>query len=119
MPDVLAYAVALYAIDVLVWGAAGYFAFALCGGRRWWLGIALTSIAYLGAQIGLFLPVLRTLDLRIGDEAVADLLNTDRVVDLITVDPLSDVPLSLFGIAVGFVVAGFLDERARARRAGS
>ncbi|MBY0274316.1 hypothetical protein K2Z84_03170 [Candidatus Binatia bacterium] len=114
--DFVALAVASFAIDGIVWGIAGYCAFRLLGGRRWWLGILATVLASLLQQALVFVPLVHRLDLRIGDETAADLIGTDRVADLITFDPFSDVAVSAIAIAVGFLVAGGLDER-RTRRA--
>ena len=58
---------------------------------------------------------MRLLDLRIGNDEVADLLGTDRLANLITFDPFSDVAVTAGGIALGFLIAGFFEER-RARR---
>lgn len=114
--DFVALAVASFAIDGIVWGLAGYGVFRLFGGRRWWLGILATVLVSLLHQALVFVPLVHRLDLRIGDETAADLIGTDRVADLITFDPFSDVAVSAIAIAVGFLVAGGLDER-RARRA--
>lgn len=114
--DFVALAVASFAIDGLVWGVAGFCLFRLLGGRRWWVGILATVLVSLVHQALLFVPLVHRLDLRIGDEGAADLIGTDRVADLITFDPFSDVAVSAIAIAIGFLVAGGLDER-RARRA--
>lgn len=115
MTEIIALAIASFAIDGLVWGVAGHAIFRLLGGRRWWLGILVTVIASIAHQALVFVPLVRRLDLRIGDETAADLIGTDRVADLITFDPFSDVAVSAIAIAVGFLVAGGLEER-RARR---
>jgi hypothetical protein len=118
MGGLIALGVASFAVDGLVWGFAGFFVFRLLGGRdRWWIGILGTVLCALADQAGIFVPLLRLLDLRIGNEVVADLLGTDQVANLVTFDPLSDVLVSAFAVAAGFVVAGFFDER-RARRRG-
>lgn len=118
MSQFLALAIASFAIDGLVWGFAGFFVFRLLGGRRrWWIGILGTVVLSLADEAGVFLPLVRVLDLRIGNQAVVDLLGSDRLVNLVTFDPFSDVLLSAFSVAVGFLLAGFLDER-RTRRAG-
>jgi hypothetical protein len=114
--DFVALAVASFAIDGLVWGIAGYCVFRLLGGRRWWAGILATIALSLVQQALVFVPLVHRLDLRIGDETASDLIGTDRVADLITFDPFSDVAVAAIAIAVGFLVAGGLDER-RARRA--
>jgi hypothetical protein len=117
MTDLVALAAAAIAIDGLVWGCAGFLAFRLLGGRRrWWIGILGTVLARLAEELLVFLPLVRLLDLRVGDEQMAYLLGTDRMVDLLTFDPLSDVLLSALASALGFLFAGFLDER-RERRA--
>jgi branched-subunit amino acid ABC-type transport system permease component len=114
--DFVALAVASFAIDGIIWGIAGYCAFRLLGGRRWWLGILATIALSIAQQALVFMPLVHRLDLRIGDETASDLIGTDRVADLITFDPFSDVAVSAIAIAVGFLIAGGLDER-RARRA--
>jgi len=117
MTEFVALAAVAFAIDGLVWGCAGYFVFRLLGGRkRWWLGILATALAGLAEELLVFLPLVRVLDLRVGNEEVADVLGTERLVDLVTFDPLSDVLVTVFAIALGFLVAGFFDER-RERRA--
>ncbi|MEW6272238.1 MAG: hypothetical protein AB1689_23390 [Thermodesulfobacteriota bacterium] len=117
MTQLVALVAATIAIDGLVWGAAGYLLFRLLGGRRrWWVGIVATVAARLAEQALVFLPLLRLLDLRVGDEHMAWLLSTDRLVDLLTFDPLSDVPLTALATVLGFLLAGLLDER-RERRA--
>lgn len=116
--DFVALAITSFAIDGLVWGIAGFYLFRLLGGRRWWLGILGTVALSIAQQALVFVPLVHRLDLRIGDETAADLIGTDRVADLITFDPFSDVAVSAIAIAVGFLVAGGLDER-RARRATS
>jgi hypothetical protein len=117
MSEFVALAIASFAIDGLVWGFAGFFVFRLLGGReRWWIGILGTVTLSLADQAGVFLPLVHVLDLRIGNEEVADLLGSDRLVNLVTFDPFSDVLLSAFAVTAGFLVAGFFDER-RARRA--
>ena len=115
--DFVALAVASFAVDGLVWGIAGWCVFRLLGGRRWWAGILATVVASLVQQAVLFVPLLHRLDLRIGDETAADLIGTDRVADLITFDPFSDVAVSAIAIAVGFLLAAGIDER-RARCSG-
>jgi len=98
MTEFLALAIAAFAVDGLVWGFAGFFVFRLLGGgKRWWIGILATVLLSLAE--------------------VSDLLGTDRLANLVTFDPFSDVLITVFAIAVGFLLAGFLDER-RARRAG-
>ena len=114
--DFLVLAIASFAIDGIVWGVAGYCVFRLLGGRRWWIGILATIALSLAQQALVFVPLVHRLDLRIGDETAADLIGTDRVADLITFDPFSDVAVAAIAIVVGFLVAGGLDER-RARRA--
>jgi branched-subunit amino acid ABC-type transport system permease component len=114
--DFLVLAIASFAIDGIVWGVAGYCVFRLLGGRRWWVGILATIALSLAQQALVFVPLVHRLDLRIGDETAADLIGTDRVADLITFDPFSDVAVAAIAIVVGFLVAGGLDER-RARRA--
>jgi hypothetical protein len=114
--DFVALAIASFAIDGLVWGLAGFCLFRLLGGRRWWLGILATIALSIAQQALVFVPLVHRLDLRIGDETAADLIGTDRVADLITFDPFSDVAVSAIAIAVGFLIAGGLDER-RTRRA--
>jgi len=109
--DFVVLAVASFAVDGLVWGIAGYGVFRLFRGRRWWLGILATVAASLVQQAVLFVPLVHRLDLRIGDETAADLIGTDRVADLITFDPFSDVAVSAIAIAVGFLLAGGIDER--------
>lgn len=117
MPEFLALVVAGTAIDGIVWGLAGFCLFRLLGGRRrWWVGILATVAAALVQQALVFLPLVRLLDLRIGNEEVADLLGTDRLATMITFDPFTDVAATAGGIAVGFLLAGWLAER-RARRA--
>ncbi len=114
--DFLALAVASFAIDGIVWGCAGFLVFRLLGGRRrWWIGILATVALSIAYQALVFVPLVHRLDLRIGDESAADLIGTDRVADIITFDPFSDVAASAGGIAVGFLLAGWLDER-RERR---
>jgi hypothetical protein len=110
--DFLALAIAGAAIDGVVWGFAGFCVFRLLGGRRrWWVGILATVVVALLQQGLVFLPLVRLLDLRIGNEAVADLLGTDKLANLITFDPFSDVAVTAGGIALGFMVAGWFDER--------
>lgn len=117
MSQVVVLAIASLAVDGLVWGVAGFCLFRLLGGRRrWWVGILATVVASLLHQALVFVPLVKLLDLRLGDEEVADLLGTDRVADLVTFDPFSDVAVSALAIAVGFLIAGALDEL-RARRA--
>lgn len=115
--DFLVLAIASFAIDGIVWGVAGFFLFRLLGGRRWWIGILATIALSIAQQALVFVPLVHRLDLRIGDETAADLIGTDRVADLITFDPFSDVAVSAIAITVGFLVAGAVDER-RSRRAG-
>src|SRR5690606_2507058 len=102
-------------------GGAGYFVFRLLGGRRrWWIGILVTVAARLAQQAFILLPLIRLLDLRVGDEQMEWLLSTDRMVDLLTLDPLSDVFLTALATVLGFLLAGWLDElreRRAARRA--
>ena len=118
MSQFLTLAIASFAIDGLVWGFAGFFVFRVLGGRkRWWIGILGTVLLSLADQAGIFLPLVHALDLRVGNETLADLLGSDRLTNLLTFDPFSDVLLSAFGVTVGFIFAGFLDER-RTRRAG-
>jgi hypothetical protein len=118
MSQFLVLAIASFAIDGLVWGFAGFFVFRVLGGRkRWWIGILGTVLLSLADQAGVFLPLVHVLDLRVGNEVVADLLGSDRLTNLLTFDPFSDVLLSAFSVTVGFILAGFLDER-RTRRAG-
>ena len=118
MSQFLTLAIASFAIDGLVWGFAGFFVFRVLGGRkRWWIGILGTVLLSLADQAGVFLPLVHALDLRVGNETLADLLGSDRLTNLLTFDPFSDVLLSAFGVTVGFLLAGFLDER-RTRRAG-
>jgi hypothetical protein len=122
----LALAIASFAIDGIVWGFAGFLVFRLFGGRRrWWVGILATVVAALVQQAALLLPLIRLLDLRIGDEDAADMLGTDRLANLITFDPFSDVAVLALAIVIGFLLAGWLDERrvrresvARSREAG-
>ena len=117
-PDFLALAIASFAIDGIVWGIAGFCLFRLLGGRRrWWVGILATITAALVQQALVFLPLVRLLDLRIGNEEIADLLGTDRLVTMITFDPFTDVAASAGGIAIGFLLAGWLDERRAGRDA--
>jgi hypothetical protein len=117
--DFIALAVASFAIDGIVWGCAGFCVFRLLGGRRrWWIGILATLVLSIAYQALVFVPLVHRLDLRIGDESAADLIGTDRVADMITFDPFSDVAASAVGIAIGFMLAGWLDER-RARREAS
>lgn len=118
MSELVPLVVAQVALDGLVWGSAGFFVFRLLGGRRrWWLGIAGTSAVALAADALVFLPLLQLLDLRIGNADLADLLGTDRMADLLTFDPLSEVPITVFSIALGFLAAGSLEERRARRRA--
>jgi len=117
--DFLALAIAGAAIDGVVWGLAGFCVFRLLGGRRrWWVGILGTVVVALLQQGLVFLPLVHLLDLRIGNEGIADLLGTDRLANLITFDPFSDVAVTAGGIALGFLIAGFFDER-RTRRAAT
>jgi ABC-type spermidine/putrescine transport system permease subunit II len=118
MTEFLALAIAAFAVDGLVWGFAGFFVFRLLGGgKRWWVGILATVVLSLAEEALVFLPLVTSLDLRIGNEEVSDLLGTDRLANLVTFDPFSDVLITVFAIAVGFLLAGFLDDR-RASRAG-
>jgi len=117
--ELLALAVAAFAIDGLLWGFAAFFVFRLLGGRRrWWLGIAGATLLALAQEAFVFLPLVGLLDLRIGNAELADLIGTDRMVDLFTFDPLSEVLITAFAVATGFVIAGFLDERRARRSAG-
>lgn len=119
MTDFLALAIAGSAIDGIVWGIAGFCVFRLLGGaRRWWVGILGTVVVALAQQALVFLPTVRLLDLRIGNAEIADLLGTDRLATMITFDPFSDVAVTAGGIALGFLLAGFFDER-RGRRSAS
>lgn len=112
MSEFIALAIAGLAIDGIVWGFAGFFVFRLLGGRRrWWVGILTTAALSVAYQGLLFLPLVTLLDLRIGNEEVSDLLGTDRLANLITFDPFSDLAVSVVAIAVGFMIAGWLDER--------
>lgn len=116
MNELVPLVAAAFAIDGLAWGFAGFFVFRALGGRRrWWVGILGTALPALATSLAVDLPLIRLLDLRIGNEEIAETLGTERLVDLLTFDPLSDVLVTVFAIAVGFLVAGFLDER-RARR---
>ena len=116
MAEFIALGIAELAIDGLVWGFAGYLVFRLLGGgKRWWIGILATCLVSLGED-ALFAALVRVLDLRIGNAEIADLLGSARVADLVTFDPLSDVIVSMFAVAIGFVLAGFFDERREARR---
>lgn len=116
MNELVPLAAASFAIDGLAWGLAGFFVFRVLGGRRrWWVGILGTALVALATNLLVELPLIRLLDLRIGNDEIAEILGTERMVDVLTFDPLSDVLVTAFAIAVGFLVAGFLDER-RARR---
>lgn len=117
MTAFVALAVVSFAIDGLLWGLAGFYVFRLLGGRsRWWIGILGTVLVSLADEAFVFLPLVHMLDLHIGNEAIADLLGSERVSILLTFDPLSDVLITAFSVAAGFVVAGFLDERLARRR---